>query len=144
MFGKPEWFTYRFAGWGIGAKTWQGWVYIAAWAILFSATAALPLPGPARNALLGTLSGVALLDVVIIWSRLGEVHDERQRLHQLVIERNCSISAVVSLVGAMAWQTLLPGGTPRWGLPFDPVLLVVLCIMALTKLLSTLYVRKRL
>ena len=37
MFGKPEWFVKRQAGWGLQPVTWQGWVYTLAWAGLIGA-----------------------------------------------------------------------------------------------------------
>ena len=39
MIGKPEWFTYRFLGWGVRPKTKEGWLYIAVFAALASAGA---------------------------------------------------------------------------------------------------------
>lgn len=134
MLGRPEWFTYRFAGWGIAPRTWQGWVYVGAFTAVFLAVNQLPISGRAQTILMWVIGGVFLLDAFTIWSQLGKVHDERQRLHQLIIERNCSVAGVIALVGALIYQSF------RQQAP-DPLLLVALGVMALTKLVSTLYLR---
>ncbi len=36
MFGKPEWFVKKYAGWGIHPVTWQGWLYTLGWVGLIS------------------------------------------------------------------------------------------------------------
>jgi len=43
MLGRPEWFTFRVAGWGLAPRTWQGWVYIAGFVILWALISLLPL-----------------------------------------------------------------------------------------------------
>ena len=141
MIGRTEWFTYRLAGWGLAPRTWQGWVYIAGAVALFAILSALPLPEKPKIILMGTLGGVFLLDVLVIMAQLGKVHDERDRLHQLIIERNCSFAAVFALVGAMGYQTYQHRADLNAGLPFDPLIVVVLLIMAATKFGSTLYLR---
>ncbi|MDP2874710.1 MAG: hypothetical protein Q8O00_00915, partial [Holophaga sp.] len=104
MIGKPEWFTYRAMGWGMDVRTWQGWVYIAIWVALFALVSVLPFPERVKTIILGTVVGVFMLDCLVIMTQLGKVHDERERLHQLIIERNCSFAAVFALVGVMAYQ----------------------------------------
>jgi hypothetical protein len=102
----------------------------------------LPVPERLKFILMGAVGGVFLLDVLIIMAQLGKVHDERERLQQLIIERNCSYTAVFALVAAMGyqiWQHRQNLGSDQ--LPFDPLLLVVLLLMALVKFISTLYVR---
>jgi hypothetical protein len=141
MIGRTEWFTYRMGGWGIAAKTWQGWVYILGATALFVTIGALPLPEKPKAILMGTIGGVFILDCLVIMAQLGKVHDERDRLHQLIIERNCSFAAVFALVGAMAYQTYQHRADLGAGLPFDPLIAVVLLIMAATKFGSTLYLR---
>ena len=141
MIGKPEWFTYRAMGWGMDVRTWQSWVYVAVWVALFAALGALPLPERLKIILMGTLVGVFTLDCLVIMTQLGKVHDERERLHQLIIERNCSFAAVIALVGVMGYQTYQNLQMSGPGLPFDPLLLAVLGVMVLTKLGSTLYLR---
>jgi hypothetical protein len=143
MLGKPEWFTYRVAGWGIAPRTWQGWVYVGAFVALVFTVTALPLSEGTRNVLVAAAVGLFFLDALAIWVRMGDSHDERQRLHQLIIERNCSIAAVFSLVAAGCWQVARHQSTYAAGFPFDPFLLAVLGVMALTKLVSTLYLRWR-
>lgn len=141
MLGRTEWFTYRMGGWGIAARTWQGWVYILGAAALFAILAIIPLPEKPKFILMGTLGAVFILDCIVIMAQLGKIHDERDRLHQLIIERNCSFAAVFSLVGAMGYQTYQHRADLGTGLPFDPLIAVVLLIMAATKFGSTLYLR---
>ncbi len=141
MFGRPEWFTYRSAGWGLAPQTWQGWVYCGVATAVFLGIPVLPLDWRLRVALLAVLGGAMFLDVFVIMAQLGKVHDERERLHQLIIERNCSFSAVAALCLALLYQSYQFLRHPGPGLPFDPLLLAVLGIMALTKFVSTLYLR---
>lgn len=141
MIGRTEWFTYRMAGWGIQPRTWQGWLYVAGAMALVTMIGILPLPEKPKIILMGTLGGVFVLDCLVIMTQLGKVHDERDRLHQLIIERNCSFAAVFSLVGAVFYQTYQHRANLGAGLPFDPYLVVVVGIMVLTKLASTFYLR---
>lgn len=65
MFGKPEWFTYRLAGWGIAPKTWQGWVYVGALMGVLFALVILPIPEGLRNILIGTMMGLFFADALV-------------------------------------------------------------------------------
>ena len=144
MIGKPGWFTYRFAGWGLQPRTWQGWVYVAGFAAAFVLISLLPVPDRAKTWCIWILAGLALLDVLDLMIRMGAHHDERERFHQLIIERNCSFAAIAALVGAGAFQAWQHRAAIGSGLPFDPWIIVVLGVMAMTKLASTLYVRWKL
>ena len=86
MIGKPEWFTYRFAGWGLQPRTWQGWVYVAGFAAGFVLISFLPVPEHVREWCIWILAGLALLDVLDLMIRMGAHHDERERFHQLIVE----------------------------------------------------------
>ncbi len=142
MFGKPEWFTYRSAGWGLAPRMWQGWVYCGVATVIFVGIPLLPLSNPVKITLLSALGGVMLLDVFVLMAQLHRVHDERERWHQLIIERNCSFAAVVGLCLALVWQVIQFLRRPGPGLPFDPLLLGVLGLMAITKFASTIYLRR--
>lgn len=143
MLGKAEWFTYRSMGWGIAPRTWQGWVYVGAFIALVVTLTQLPLPEPVKVRLVWLVTGLFVVDCLIIWTQLGRQHDERERLHQLIIERNCSFAAVASVVVVMGFQIVRHRGQAPGELPFDPLLLVILGAMVLTKLVSTLYLRFR-
>ncbi|MFH1132925.1 MAG: hypothetical protein V1735_00375 [Nanoarchaeota archaeon] len=137
MIGKPEWFTYRIFGWGLRPKTWQGWVYILAWLGLFGIWYVLPLEGFARQAAFIAILGIGILDVLVMMLQLDKVHDERQRMHQLVIERNCSYAALATIIGVIIVQS---SQRPGLAMPFDSSLAIVLGAMLLAKVLSTIYV----
>jgi hypothetical protein len=149
MFGRPEWFTYRTFGWGIRAKTWQGWVYLGVFLALLIGPNYLPIDGHLKSLIRAGVFGLFLVDVIIIWTQLGKFHDERQQLHQLIIERNCSVVAVLSLCAVVGYRVYQNPVMPASGsfqlntglFPFDPLLLVVLVAMAVTKLISTVYLR---
>jgi hypothetical protein len=51
MLGKPEWFTYRLAGWGLAPRTWQGWVYIAVFMDDWALITLLPIAHGVRDSL---------------------------------------------------------------------------------------------
>lgn len=143
MLVRPEWFTHRQARWGIAPKTWQGWVYIAVFMGLNALVGLLPLPQETRRTISFTLIGLLVMDFISIWAGTGRHHDERENLHHLIIERNCSILAVMAIIAAMAWQTWHALGAAGESIPFDPAFLAVLGFMAVTKLASGLYLRTR-
>lgn len=143
MLGRPEWFTYRTAGWGLAPRTWQGWVYIACFMAAWGLISLAPLPEGIRDALSFTVIGLLVMDVISIWAVMGRHHDERERLHQLIIERNCSIAAVFAVVAAMVYETWRGVPSIDDSIPFDPLFLGILGVMAVTKLVSSIWVRTR-
>jgi hypothetical protein len=144
MIGKPEWFKYRIFGWGISPKTWQGWIYVAVIAALIGVTLSITMTNTIRGWVFGVILALVLLDVGHIMIKLPKVHDERENMHQLIIERNCSFAAIVGLIGVAAFESIQnrselmanPGM-----FPFDVSIAVVLGVMLITKIVSTLYVR---
>lgn len=151
MFGRPEWFTYRTFGWGIKAKTWQGWVYFGVFLALLVGPNYLPIAPSLKSAIPKIVLFFGLIDVITIWMQLDKYHDERQQLHQLIIERNCSLVAVASLLAIIAFRSYQNQVMPATGTfqldtgkyPFDPLLVVMAVAMAVTKLFSTIYLRYR-
>jgi len=143
MLGRPEWFTFRVAGWGLAPRTWQGWVYIAGFVVLWALISLLPLAPGVRDALSFTVVGLLVMDVISIWAQMGKHQDERERLHQLIVERNCSVAAVFAVLAAMAYETWRNAPMAGDSIPFDPVLLGILGVMALTKLISSLWIKTR-
>jgi len=144
MLGKPEWFTYRSAGWGVSPRTWQGRAYTLGFVALMVGIGTLPLDPRTKGWLGGGLLALFILDILTIMVRLGDHHDERERYHQLVIERNCSMAAVTALTVALVVKTYQAAGQPGDHFLLDPWLLGILGVMGATKFLSTLYVRRRL
>lgn len=143
MLGRPEWFTYRLMGWGLAPRTWQGWVYIAAFMGVWGLIRLLPLAEAIRQALTFTVIGLLVMDVISIWAQMGKHHDEREKLHQLIIERNCSVAAVFAVLAAMVYETWRNASSTSSSIPFDPVLLGILGVMALTKLVSSTWLKAR-
>jgi hypothetical protein len=142
MIGKPEWFTYRIFGWGLRPKTWQGWVYVCAAALLMGFITAITLNDAVKVWIFGILFGSIILDMIHIMIQLDKVHDERENLHQLIIERNCSFAAIAALIGVALYQTyqnrMLLSTTI---FPFDYSLLIVLGAMVAVKAISYAYVK---
>ena len=101
MIGKPEWFTYRIAGWGIRPKTKEGWTYTGIFLALILAITYLPIPENIKTYLIGTIVALLVIDSLHIMMQLPKVHDERQNYHQLLIERNVSFMAVISIIISM-------------------------------------------
>lgn len=144
MIGKPEWFTYRIFGWGIGPRTWQGWAYLAAVAASMGLIKLLPIANAIRMWCFGSLVGLVVLDVILIMTQLDKVHDEREKLQQMIIERNCSFAAVVALIAIAAFQAFKNRHLGKSGIPFDISILIVLVVMGVTKIISTWHVRRKL
>ncbi|OIO64454.1 hypothetical protein AUJ68_06125 [Candidatus Woesearchaeota archaeon CG1_02_57_44] len=146
MIGKPEWFTYRILGWGIRPKTKEGWLYIVGFIAVILAIAYLPVADAVRQAAIGVVVAVLVIDTLSIMVKLDSVHDERERMHQLIIERNCSFAAIVALLVALFWQgwQAQQGGMTTLSLSgMDPWLFGVLGVMLLAKIGTTLALRAR-
>lgn len=143
MLGRPEWFTFRRAGWGLAPRTWQGWVYVFCFLAVWGLISIAPLPEDVRAKLSFTVVGLLVLDAVSIWAAMGRQHDEREHLHQLIIERNCSIAAVSAVVAAMVLEAWRGAPSAVDSLPFDPMLIGILGAMAVTKLVSSIWLRAR-
>ena len=145
MIGKSEWFKYRIFGWGVAPKTWQGWVYLAAAAALLAFATAITYNNALKPWIFGIIVALFLADVLHIMSQLHKTSDERENMHQLIIERNCSFAAIVALLGVAIYQSyshrvvLQLYGT----FPFDISILIVLGAMFITKIASTIYVHWR-
>jgi len=142
MIGKPEWFTYRIFGWGVGPKTWQGWAYLGAVAASMGLIKLMPIANAIRMWCFGILVGLVVLDVIHIMTQLDKVHDEREKLQQMIIERNCSFAAVVALVAIAAFQAFK--NRHLAGHQIDDSILIVLVVMVVTKIISTWHVRRKL
>ncbi|MBN1793309.1 hypothetical protein JW826_06515 [Candidatus Woesearchaeota archaeon] len=147
MIGKPEWFKYRIFGWGVAPRTWQGWVYVAAAAAILGFVTAAGFNEAVKPIVLGVVFTVFIADILHIMMQLPRVSDERENMHQLIIERNCSFAAIAALIGMALWQSyqnkalMATGGLAS--LPFDLSIAVVLGAMLLTKIASTLYVKAK-
>jgi hypothetical protein len=86
-----------------------------------------------------------MLDVMHIMMQLPKVHDERENMHQLIIERNVSFAAVMALVGIAIYQAYQNRALVQANqIPFDFSLLVIFGAMLATKIISALYVKFRL
>ncbi len=80
------------------------------------------------------------LDAIHISMQLDEHHDERERMHQLIIERNCSFAAIAALIG-VALYDLITNLNDASAIHYS--VYFVLGVMVVTKALSTLYVKRR-
>ncbi|MAG07896.1 hypothetical protein CMO89_00315 [Candidatus Woesearchaeota archaeon] len=143
MIGKPEWFTYRIFGWGLRPRTWQGWAYVAVFIMLFLGIASMPISETAKMSAMWVLMGILIIDAVHLMTVLPKFHDERQNQHHLIIEKNVSLAAVLALVGVALMQTYQNRGLDTGMLPFDWSIAVILGVMVLTKIVSTVYVNKK-
>lgn len=144
MIGKPEWFTYRIFGWGIAPRKWQGFAYIAAIISILIAVMELT-PMQYKMWAFGAVLIVMIADTLHIMTQLSKTHDERENLHQLIIERNCSFAAIAALIGVALYQTYERVGTlvSQNQIPFDISIAIVLGAMLLTKIVSTVYVKTK-
>lgn len=144
MIGKPEWFTYRIFGWGVRPRTWQGHVYTLAIFFSIFLIELLPVANGIRRWCFGILVGLVVLDIILIMTQLDKVHDEREKLQQMIIERNCSFAAVVALIAIAAFQSFNLWPLEQSDLGMDISILIVIGVMAFTKIISTWYVRRKL
>lgn len=144
MIGKPEWFTYRILGWGVAPRTWQGWLYTIAMVVIAVFIATLPIDNTTRIAILTAFLIIVVADILHIMTQLDKVHDERERYHQLIIERNCSFAAIFALVSVAIYQSYQNNALAAANkIPFDISILIVLGAMLATKIISVVYVKSR-
>ncbi|MFH2020241.1 MAG: hypothetical protein ABIJ34_02440 [archaeon] len=143
MIGKPEWFTYRVFGWGLRPRTWQGWAYIAVFVGLIMATTQI-FAETMKAWLFAGLMAILIIDTVHMMMQLPKTHDERENYHQLLIERNASVAAVMAIAGIILYQSYRNQGLADLGMvPFDMSLFVVLGAMVVVKAASYAYIKLR-
>jgi len=138
MIGKPEWFTYRIFGWGIRPKTKEGWFYLLIALIIGIGISFLPIPNNYKMIAVFAFVGLILIDVLHIMMQMTKHHDERENMHQLIIERNCSFAAIVALAAVAIYQSIKNAGQ---AMPFDISIAIVLGVMLAVKIGSTIYVK---
>jgi len=97
MIGKPEWFTTRKFGWGLGVKTKEGLIYIAAIIAIALILAALPIDGTIKLAAIGIVIVVAILDTLHMMLQVYSRLDEREQKHQMLAETNAAYVGVICL-----------------------------------------------
>ena len=142
MIGKPEWFTYRIFGWGIRPKKWQGWVYVAIAAAAIGFTMSAAITSALKPWIFGIVMGIFILDVLDIMMKLPKMHDERENLQQLIIERNCSFAAIGAIIAIALWQAAQNSAAiAAEKITFDISLLYALGAMFVAKTTSTIYVK---
>ncbi len=97
IIAKPEWFTRRkYGGWGLGIKTWQGAVYMAA--MILALVLLLQIAGESTQARLvvtGIWMAFLLIDVFDVMWKLKK--DERERIHEAIAERNAAWGMMIVL-----------------------------------------------
>jgi len=138
MIGKPEWFTYRIFGWGLRPKTKEGWIYVLVMVLIAAGISFLPIPGNYKMIAIFAFVGLILIDVLHIMTQMTKHHDERENMHQLIIERNCSFAAIVVLAAIAVYQSIKNAGQV---MPFDISIAIVLGVMLAVKIGSAIYVK---
>lgn len=97
IIAKPEWFTRRkYGGWGLGIKTWQGAVYIAA--MFIALLVLLQIAGESTQTKLvvtGIWMAFLLIDIFDAMWKLKK--DERERMHEAIAERNAAWGMMIVL-----------------------------------------------
>ena len=139
MIGKPEWFKYRVVAWGFRPKTWQGWAYIMGVIALFPIIEVFSIDETKKVWLFGTLLTAVIIDLLHIITQLSKSHDQKEILEELIIERNVSFVAGISIVAIIIYQTYQHGALIS-KIPFDISLGIVIGAMLVTKIISRAHV----
>ncbi len=108
MIGKPEWFTTRKFGWGLGVRSKEGLLYILAALILVVAVSELPIDDGAKLAGAGIIVGILLVDTLHIMTKIYTGLDERENKHQLIAETNAAYAGVFILAAIIVYQSVGP------------------------------------
>ncbi|MFH1848801.1 MAG: hypothetical protein ABH879_01290 [archaeon] len=137
MIGKAEWFTRRkYGGWGLTPRTWQGWVYIAAWFIPFMAFQSLGFWDTAtRFIVTGVWLGLLVLDVLNIMMHLKK--DEREKIHEAIAERNAAWAMVAVLVIGLLYEITTSALEQRFYA--NPTIVIALFAGLIAKSASNIY-----
>lgn len=142
MIGKPEWFTPRKFGWGLGLGTKESVAYVIGIAFAVWMALAAKFPLGTRIAVAGAVVALAVLDVIHIMMGVYARLDERERRHQALAERNASFVAVACLVSYIGFVALT-------SYPAAPLLdriaapIAILLAMSLAKGGTLIYLERR-
>jgi hypothetical protein len=140
MIGKPEWFSPRKFGWGLGIRTREGWMYIAAVVILMFAAMQLPIGAGLKAVAATAIAALLALDVLTIMPAVYAKLDEREQMHQLVAERNASFVAIAGIVAYALYTTMTLPIRQAEGQLLPLIGLAV--VMAIAKGATLLYMEK--
>jgi hypothetical protein len=109
MIGKPEWFSPRKFGWGLGLRTKESVLYGIGIAAVIFTISLLPLSVDARMALIGVILAIVVADIthimVFVYSKL----DEREQRHQAFAERSAAFAAVACIFAYMGYMAFTSG-----------------------------------
>lgn len=98
MIGKPEWFSPRKFGWGLGIRKWQGIIYIIVVGFVLGMLFASPLDSTLKIVAAVIITALVVADMLHIMYKVYSNLDEREERHQLVAERNASFTAIAVLL----------------------------------------------
>jgi hypothetical protein len=104
----------------------------------------LPIPEIVEKWGMGIWMGLVVLENASIMTRLARGHDERENLQQMLIARNCSHAAFITMMAILSFQLFNHWHSWQAGdFSFmDKSLLIVLGVMVAVKAISTWHVRK--
>lgn len=141
MIGKAEWFQRRkYGGWGLHPKTWQGWVYIAIFALPLIAFHSIPIwSDKTRVVVTITWLAIILIDTADIMLHIKK--DEREKRHEAIAERN----AAYVLVGAVTLTILydLIRGALQEEIVINPILAAGLIGAVIAKAITNYRLEKK-
>lgn len=141
MIGKPEWFQRRkYGGWGLTPKTWQGWVYIAAFILPLALFQSLPYWDDKTRFVVTFLWLTFLfVDIIDIMGRLKK--DEREDKIEAIAERNAAYSMVGVLIIAVLYEVIQSAITQTFSI--DPFIIITLFVGAIVKSVSNFVLERR-
>ena len=114
MIGKPEWFSARKFGWGLGIKSKEGLAYLLAIVAIAYVATLIPMPSQYKLAVIAAIIGIVLIDTLHIMTKVYSKLDEREQKHQAFAERNASFVAIVCLVAYIMYFALTsPQNSPE-------------------------------
>jgi hypothetical protein len=137
VIGRPEWFKRRkFGGWGIRPCTWQGWVYIAVFLIPFAIFNAIPLwDTKVRLIVVIVWIGLLIADVFDIMRKLK--HDERERIHEAIAERNALWGMLIVIIAGIMYDVVINALNETFYV--NPFLIGALAVGLIIKAISNIY-----
>ena len=109
MIGKPEWFSPRKFGWGVGFRTKESIFYTLGIVALVFIVTLLPLSLEAKTVMIAGVLAVAIADVLHIMVFVYSKLDEREQKHQAFAERSAAFAAVACIFAYVGFVTLTSG-----------------------------------
>lgn len=141
MIGNPNWFERRkYGGWGLTPKTKAGWIYIFVFMIPPIIFSCIPdLAVKTRIIGIAVWATILFVDVFDIMRKLK--HDEREKIHEAISERNALWGIILVLTAGFLYEIIKNSLDGIFKV--NPFIAGALIVGLLIKTISNIYLDKK-